>query len=316
MTSQFLKLMNMKILNNNVNSGEKMKKILVTGGTGFVGFNFVRRLAYLGYETHIIVRKNSNLEEIRSLEGSVFIHIYDQSIQSMKEIFENASPDIVVHLASLFISEHNADDIDELFKSNILFGTHLLETMKQMNVNYLINTGTNWQNYGGSDYNPVNLYAATKEVFEDIAKFYTQSTALRMITLRLYDTYGPNDKRPKILSLFNKIAQTGESLDMSPGDQLLGFVHIDDIVNAFLRAIELITRKEEHSQEVFFINPDKFYSLKEVARIYEEAMSVRLNINWGLRQYRTREVMKPFEGYRLPGWYPKIDLKEGIRSLL
>lgn len=289
-----------------------MKKVLVTGGTGFLGTNLVKKLADLGYETHVIVRKNSSQEEIRSLEVSVFIHVYDQSIQSMKEIFENASPDIVVHLASLFISEHNADDIDELFKSNILFGTHLLEAMKQMNVKYLINTGTNWQNYCGSDYSPVNLYAATKEAFEDIAKFYTQSTSIKMITLRLYDTYGPNDKRPKILSLFNKIAQTGEYLDMSPGDQLLGFVHIDDIVDAFLGAIELIALKEEHYQEVFFLNPDNYYSLKEVAKIYEEVKVVRLNINWGLRQYRNREVMKPFEGNRLPGWRPKIDLREGL----
>ncbi|MDZ5724904.1 NAD-dependent epimerase/dehydratase family protein [Acetobacterium sp. K1/6] len=97
---------------------------------------------------------------------------------------------MVVRLASLFVSEHNASDVDKLFMSNVVFGAHLLEAMKTLEVNYLINTGTNWQNYCGSEYNPVNLYAATKEAFEDIAKFYTQTTSLRMITLRLYDTYG------------------------------------------------------------------------------------------------------------------------------
>ncbi|MBI4855617.1 MAG: NAD(P)-dependent oxidoreductase [Acetobacterium woodii] len=289
-----------------------MKKILVTGGTGFVGSNLVSRLVHQGYETHVVVRKNSSIDELKSLDRNLFIHVYTHSLQSMTEIFKNASPDIVVHLASLFISEHNADDIDELFQSNLLFGTHLLEAMKQMDVNYLINTGTNWQNYCGSDYNPVNLYAATKEAFEDIAKFYTQSTSMRMLTLRLYDTYGPNDKRPKILSLFKKIARTEENLDMSPGDQLLGFVYIDDVVDAFLGAIELIKLKEEHYQEVFFLNPDKYYSLKEVVGIYEEVKAIRLNINWGLRQYRSREVMKPFEGNRLPGWNPRINLREGL----
>ncbi len=290
-----------------------MKKILVTGGTGFVGSNLVKRLAGLGYETHIIVRKNSSLKEIKSLEGNVVIHIYNQSLQSMVDTLKKASPDLVVHLASLFISEHRSEDIDELFKSNILFGVHLLEAMKLQAVNYLINTGTNWQNYGGNEYDPVNLYAATKEAFEDIAKFYTQSTALRMLTLRLYDTYGPNDKRPKILSLFNRIAKTGEKLDMSPGDQFLGFVYIDDIVDAFLVAMELIKKQEKHFQETFFITPDRYYPLKDIAKIYEETKEVKLNINWGLRPYRSREVMKPFEGNRLPGWQPKIDLKEGIR---
>lgn len=302
---------------NSVNWGKIMQKLLVTGATGFVGSHLIKKLIALGFETHIIARKNSNLDECKALEKNVHIHIYDQSIDSMIRILKDASPDIVVHLASLFLAEHYENDVDELIKSNILFGTHLLEGVRKAEIKYLINTGTNWQNYCSNEYVPVNLYAATKEAFECIAKYYTQVTSLRMITLKLYDTYGPKDKRQKVMSLFGRIAKTGEILDMSPGNQLLGLVHIDDVVDAYLEAINLIKSKAEHDQETYYVSPNEFYSLKEVANTYETEAKVQLNINWGKRQYRTREVMKPFdEGERLPGWCPRINLKEGIISLL
>lgn len=293
-----------------------MNKILITGGTGFIGLNLIKRLINMGIEVHVIVRKTSNLDELRSLGKNISIHINDDNINTMIKILKDVSPDLVIHLASFFIAEHSNKDVDKLINSNIKFGTHLLEAMKVEGVEYFINTGTNWQNYYNEIYNPVDLYAATKEAFEDIARYYTQITPMRMISLKLYDTYGPNDKRAKIFSLFNKVSKTGEVLNMSPGEQLLGFVYIEDMVNAFLCAIDLIQKKEPHYQKAYFINPDEFFKLKEVVNIYEEVLNVKLNINWGARKYRLREVMNPYIGTRLPGWEPKVNLHEGISMMM
>ncbi|MDZ5724903.1 GDP-mannose 4,6-dehydratase [Acetobacterium sp. K1/6] len=68
-----------------------MKKLLITGGTGFVGLNLVRKLNNQGYEIHVIVRESSNLMELKALEENIYIHTYDQSIQGMIEIFKIAS---------------------------------------------------------------------------------------------------------------------------------------------------------------------------------------------------------------------------------
>lgn len=296
-------------------SGGFMEKVLITGGTGFVGSHLTKRLLALDIEVHLIVRETSKINDIEN-HTNVSIHLYDGKIETMIDILKKVSPDIVIHLASLFIAEHSSYDIDNLIKSNILFGTHLLEAMKVTNVNYIINTGTNWQNYYSEDYNPVDLYAATKEAFENIARYYTQTTSIRMLTLKLYDTYGPNDKRNKILSLFNKISETQECLDMSPGEQLIGMVHIEDIIDAFLLSMRLIKTKDFHYQEEFFLNPNKYCTLKELVSIYEEIKGIKLNINFGGREYRFREVMKPYTGTRLPSWNPKIDIREGLRNVI
>jgi nucleoside-diphosphate-sugar epimerase len=158
-----------------------MIKVLITGATGFVGSHITKRLAALDYEVHAIIRKSSNIEVLQDIEDKIRIYTYDGTINSMMEILETSKPDIVIHLAAFFIAEHSSNDIDSLFFSNILFGVHLLEAMNKAKVSFMINTGTHWQHYNDEEFNPVDLYAATKKAFEDIGKYYTQSTPLRMI---------------------------------------------------------------------------------------------------------------------------------------
>lgn len=293
-----------------------MRKVLITGATGFVGSHITKRLVALDYEVHAVIRKTSNIVGLQDIEDKIKIYTYDGTLISMMEILERSKPDIVIHLTAFFVAEHSSDDIDSLFLSNILFGSHLLEAMYKAKVSYMINTGTHWQHYNNEEFNPVDLYAATKKAFEDIGKYYTQATSLRMITLKLFDTYGPNDNRPKIFSLFNKIAQTGELLKMSAGEQIMGLVYIDDVVDAFICAMDEIFHKPEHYQEDFFIFPDEIYTLKEVASTYEKVLGTKLNIQWGAREYRFREIIKPFMGKKLYGWTANTDLSKGIALML
>lgn len=292
------------------------RKVLITGATGFVGSHLAKRLITMGYDVHAIIRRSSSIELLHDNGDTIKTHYYDGTVKTMMEIMETSKPDIVIHLATIFIAEHLSEDIDSLFFSNILFGAHLLEAMGKSGVVFLINAGTHWQHYNDEDYNPVDLYAATKKAFEDIGKYYTQSTPLRMITLKLLDTYGPNDNRAKIFSLLKKVAHTGELLKMSAGEQLLGPVYIDDVIDAFICAMEYIFSKPEHYQEDFFISPDEIYSLQEVVSIYESACGTKLNIQWGAKEYRFREVMKPYTGKKLPGWKAKTDLPKGLALLL
>jgi len=292
------------------------KKVLITGATGFIGSHLVKRLVAMGYDVHAIIRNTSNIELLHENRDTIKIYYYDGLVKTMMEIMEKSKPDIVIHLATYFIGEHLSEDIDPLFFSNILFGTHLLEAMDKSNVAFIINAGTYWEHYSGEDYNPVNLYAATKKAFEDIGKYYTQSKPIRMITLKLSDTYGPNDNRSKIFSLLKKAANTGEVLKMTAGEQLMGLVYVDDVIDAFLCAMDYILNKPEHYQDNFFIFPDKLYSLREVVCIYESVCGTKLNIQWGAREYRFREVMKPYLGKKLPGWKAKTDLPKGLALLL
>lgn len=291
-------------------------KIIITGATGFIGSNLVEYFIGFNYDINIIARDSSDISFLDKFKQKIVVHRYNGKIKSMIDIFDKVIPDIVIHLASKFTAEHCSEDVDNLIESNISLGIHLLEGMRSCGCKKIITTGTNWQNYESSNYNPTNLYSATKEAFENIAKHYTNSYDISMISLRIYDSYGPKDKRAKLMNLFQKYADSEEEIEMSPGNQLLGMVYITDIVAAYSIAMEKLNRLDRKSFEVFYLTPIQFYSLKDIAKCYEKISCKKLNINWGGRKYRDREVMKPYVGERLPRWNPQIDLEEGIRLII
>ena len=207
-------------------------------------------------------------------------------------------------------------DIDSLILSNVLFGNQLVEAMRVNEVVCLVNTGTSWKHFNSDEYNPVCLYAATKQAFEAILEYYVRVCSNRVITLDLFDTYGPNDPRQKLLQLLKKSARLGATLDMSPGDQLINIVHIDDVIEAYLIAAKLLLDDEEPRHERYVVSAGQPLPLKELVRIYTEATGHTVSVNWGSRPYRQREVMVPWTGGKLlPGWSPATDLIAGFQSL-
>ena len=291
-------------------------RALVTGATGFVGSHLCRRLLRDNWEIHIVVRSQSNLTQINDIDHSGQVHVHDGSTTSMLEIVQSAKPEIVFHLASLFITQHKPENIDDLILSNIRFGTQLLEAMVFHGVRYLVNTGTSWQHYQDEAYSPVNLYAATKQAFESLLQFYVETTPLTVITLMLFDTYGPNDPRPKLLNHLKRIAATGETLDLSPGEQYLDMVHVEDVVEAFLIAGKLLLKGSFSGMRSYAICTGKHIRLKDLVEIIEKTSGKKLSICWGKRPYRQREVMVPWStGETLPGWSPKTNLEEELKKL-
>lgn len=288
-------------------------KILVSGATGFIGQNLVAKLVDNGHDTYAIVRENSDTSDIHK---DVKLYSYNGDLNTLIEFFKNEKFNGVIHLASHFLAAHNPNDISSLITSNMQFGTELLEASKSSNVTWFINTGTFWQNYEDESYNPVNLYSATKEAFEDIAKFYTQTSNLIFTTIKLNDTFGPNDTRAKVFNLWTKIAQSGERLSMSAGEQIIDISYIDDVINAYEQLVNLLGENAiQHSSKTYVVTNQERVSLKELAKIFEKATDSKLDIDWGGRGYRDREVMSPYNlGEVVPGWEQQYSLVEAIRK--
>ena len=293
------------------------KTALVTGATGFVGSYLVRRLITEGWKTHIITRSSSNLTQLEDVAGKVVIHQHDGTTSSMIDIVKKAEPEIVFHLASLFLAQHRSEDIERLVQSNILFGAQLVEAMTLQGVKKLINTGTSWQHFQNEDYNPVCLYAATKQAFEDMLKFYVKASSLKVITLKLFDTYGPDDPRPKLFTLLRKVAKEQTELAMSLGEQLIDLVYIDDVIDSYLLAARRLMNNRVTGMEEYAVSSGQPISLRELVALYGRIVKRPMPINWCGRLYRSREVMVPWnKGKRLPGWKPKIDIKDGLKEFL
>jgi nucleoside-diphosphate-sugar epimerase len=290
-------------------------KIFVTGATGFIGKHLVKKLVDEGHQLTINLFGN----EISPFDAMVETYQIKENDPS-KDIhfFRDEAFNGIIHLASLYLTVHKPDDAVKLIDSNVRFSTYILECAAQAKIKWFVNTGTFWQNYNNAEYSPVNLYAATKQAFESIARFYIETRQIHFCTLRLCDTYGPGDTRPKIFNLWLQNAQSGELLEMSPGEQLIDITYIDDIVEAFYLLASNMQHKPEitPSGGVYAVKAIKRYKLKDLARIFEETTGLKLNIKWGGKTYREREVMLPWEhGRVVPGWQPKISLEEGLKRL-
>ena len=279
------------------------KTALLTGVTGFIGRHLAERLLEQGWQVHAIVRKNSNIGQIEeTVREKIIFHIHDEKTD-LRKIVKAAEPEVVFHLASLFLASHAYEDISRLIDSNIKFSVQLLEAMAVNDVYRLVNTGTSWQHYKNENYNPVNLYAASKQAFEVIMKYYQETIPLQVIDLKLYDTYGPDDTRKKLFSLLDKIAQTGETLAMSKGEQLIDLVHVDDVVDAFLLSAKYLLENKYRYRGEYAVTSGIQISLKKIVEEYEKFIGKKINIIWGGRPYREREVMIPWNNGRiLPGW--------------
>ena len=296
-------------------------KVVVTGITGFICSHLAERLLNEGHELHAIVRKSSRINELsENLQNNLTFHIYDENhtiMDLMTNLCKDGKPDIVYHLASLYLPSHKYEDIENLIDSNVTFGTKLLDSMRANNITNFVNTGSFAQHYKDAEYSPVNLYSATKQCFEDILKLYIEVNNINAISLHLFDTYGSGDKRRKIFNLFKEIGDSGETLAMSPGEQLINMTHVDDVVDAFMLAGKYLFEGKYELCGTYGVPSEKPMKLRDLAAIFEKVSGKKLNIEWGGRPYREREIMVPWTSYKtLPGWKPKINLEEGIKRFL
>lgn len=291
-------------------------RILMTGATGFIGRWLIPSLQGAGHEICALVRPSADTAGMSQAGIQI---IRDDGVRDLQPDFAANGPfEGVIHLASLFLASHKQEDVVPLLSSNVLFPTRVLDACVRSDVRWFINTGTAWQHYEGRAYSPVNLYAATKQAFETVAQYYVEAHGLRMGTLALVDTYGPNDPRQKLLNLWCRIAATGSPLDMSDGLQMIDLVYCTDVAEAFRHTVDLLASGNwpEKTMPTFLVSSGKSMSLRELAGLFEEVTGATLPIRWGARPQRPREVMNPWDnGCVLPGWHPVVPLREGLARL-
>lgn len=281
----------------------KKKRALVTGITGFVGSHLAERLLKHGWDVSGIIRPTSCTDQLAKsvIERGKFYPY--QQMSDIRNIVHRVKPDVVFHLAAAGAADIKKAGVSQLIDSNIKFGTVLLEAMAGEGILNFVDAETSWQHYQGAEYSPVNLYAATKQAFLDISRYYEEAYHLHGIHLQLFDNYGPRDRRHKIWSLFEEYSKSGETLAMSPGEQRIDLVHVEDVAGAFELAADYLCDERYELCGVYAVSAGTSLSLRELAEKYELLTGRKLHIHWGGRPYRPREVMIPWQkGKLLPGW--------------
>ncbi|MCX6986086.1 MAG: NAD-dependent epimerase/dehydratase family protein [Lentisphaerae bacterium] len=293
----------------------KATKILITGAGGFIGRNLVPLLLENGYEVTALIRPSSDMSSMKKLNIGFLVD--PGSAESLTEKLKDVNVGGIIHLASCFRPEHSSKDVGEIAESNISFPLRLLDAAAAAGVPWFINTGTVWQHYMNRKYSPVNLYAASKQAFLDISQFYVENSSVIFTTIELGDTFGEDDPRKKVISLWMEAVREGKTLDMSPGRQVLSLTHVENVCDAYLKLSGLL---ENDGGKLLsgktFRAAGKGMTLKKLSSVFEKVSGKMPAINWGARPYRKKETMSPFsKGIPVPGWREKLSIEEGLRRV-
>jgi len=292
-------------------------KILITGASGFIGGHLIAEMQKREIDFICLCRDNSSLPENIPAERIAVWKSADR-IQDLVNLIQRHNIEGVTHLASKYLAAHQPGEIDDLINSNVLYGTKILEALTFTgSPQWFLNIGTFWQHYDNNPYSPVNLYAATKQAFEDMAKYYVETKTLNFVTLKICDTFGANDPRRKLFSLWKETLGSKEPLQMSGGEQYMDISPVENVIDAILHCaqeLSMDTRTLTRG-ESYFLHSGNPMRLRELAALVESVIGETLNIQWRAKEYRSREIFVPIQiGKSVPEWLPPISLKDSIQK--
>lgn len=297
-------------------------RLLITGATGFSGIYLIKALLKnSNYQIAIVKRQNSDISSFKDVLKKLKIYNIDPSYNLIYPIINKEKPDIVIHLAATYPRAETKKDIDLMLHSNVVFGTKLLNAMAINNINRFLNTGSSLEYFNGPPtYDPATFYSATKRAFQDLLEYYIRAHDFIAVTLLPYNTYGPYDKRSNFFSLIKTSLQQQKIINLTPGEQLIDLLYIDDLVNVYLKAIKYLLNKKDFNHEKFFVGSGKAIKLKRIVELYKNISGKNIPVVFGGIPYRKREIMfaradieKVSKKMR---WKPRISLFEGIKKTL
>jgi CDP-paratose synthetase len=293
-----------------------MKKILITGATGFVGRHLLRQFADTlnGVE---ILTVNRSVEKAQTLfPYSQCRHVSIDDCQSIVDF----NPDIVIHLATLSTSRNDAEIIKPMLEANLEFGLRLLSILSACRrMKLFVNVGSFAEyRHGDARQNAAYLYTATKSAFRHFVDYYSSLNNFKYITAVPYTIYGEGDTAKKIMDYIRESLDSPTPVRMTRGEQILDFIHVDDVARFFVKTVENFHTIEKTlaSGSEFFLGTGTGVSIRNLAKMIEIAENKTCNIEWGGLPYRPLDVMyavAPVEkNNKIIDWAAKILLAEGI----
>lgn len=261
-----------------------MKNILITGGTGYLGSNFLRSTE--GYEIHLISRK-----KIQNNNNYIFYQPAD--IVSLKKNLEGKKI-IFIHMATCY--GRNNETLKEICDVNINLPLLILETFQE-NIQYFINIDTTLD--------PKNsIYSATKNSFKNLMFFFKK---IVKINIKFDFMCGPNNNNSFTNYLLNSFLNKNKSIDLTDCEQSRNFIYIDDLVCG----IKLIISQLEYIDKDinFDIGSDENYKIKDYIEKIKFKLNSGIELKYGALKRSKHDVDNPtlqLDNIKKIGWKPKI----------
>ena len=247
-----------------------MKKILLTGSTGFIGSELLEDLSK-NHKIYVILRKNKKIQKNKNVTKIIY-----SNFKNLNNKLSKLKIYTIIHCATHYVKKHAFDDIQKLNISNILFGNVILENLKIMQVKKFINFSTVWENYNGKKGNYYNLYSAYKDSFLNIINYYKKKhSQIKFLNLVISDTFGQNDKRKKIINILKSNYKKKCKTKIISQNLYINLLNVTDIKNA----IYLILNGRYESG-TYSLQNNKLFKIKDIILNVNKYQKQKIKIEW------------------------------------
>jgi dTDP-glucose 4,6-dehydratase/UDP-glucose 4-epimerase len=308
------------------------RRVLITGGAGFIGSSLARRLVSLGAEVtlvdSLIPEYGGNLFNIADIRSRVTLNITDvRDPYAMEYLVQEQ--DYLFNLAGQTSHLDSMDNPGNDLEINAAAQLSILEACRNKNTAVKIIFASTRQLYGKPEYlpvdeshpvRPVDVNGINKLAGESYHLLYNNVYGIRACALRLTNTYGPGmrvkDARQTFLGIWlRNILEGRPILVFGDGEQLRDFNYVDDVVDALL----LAAASPDADGRIYNLGSDEVVSLRQVAQMLVELLpGSRYEIVPFPPERKVIDIGDYYSDYgkirEELGWQPRVDLRQGLAS--
>ncbi len=299
-------------------------RVLVTGGGGFIGSTLVDQLIAHGHEVHAVddlsTGSLSNLDDARR-EASIHFHRFDIASEGFGDLVPRVKPEILLHLAAqASVPKSVADPLLDAH-TNVMGLLRVLDACVASEVRKIVYTSSGGTIYGTQRKlpiketavgRPLSPYGITKKAGEDYIRFYQAEYGLDFTSLALANVYGPRQDphgEGSVVSVFSQRLLEGKPPRIhGTGEQTRDFVFVDDVANAFVRAMDA------GSGETINVGTGAETSINDLFRTMASSAGWNGDPEYGPARAGDvlRSCLDPEKAKELLGWQAWTPLEEGV----
>lgn len=250
--------------------------IIITGHTGFIGKNFIKK-----FKQKNIIYLKRNIKNIKNIEN--------------KKIK-------VLNFATKYIKNHTNKNIKEIINANLVYPINIIETLSKKNNISFFNVCSYFQ-YENNKKNRINFYSSSKEALLPFLKYYEIKNKIKVFNIIIYDTFGPSDKRKKIFNEIIMHAKKNKTLVIKEKNYYMAPIYIDDLVDLLIRYI-----KDKKRPKEIHCHQQKIISVKSICAVVKK-LYPDLNIKYK-KNNRIRKIYIKNNSFY---WKPKFSLNERLQ---
>ena len=278
--------------------------IAILGANGFLGRYLTTTLTISGHEVTGFVLNPKQNSTFGYHEKSIH-ELLNHSTSKIEKF------DVAINLAAKRSTKAQPYSDDEVLEHTFdIPYKFFLHTVTSTTL--LINASTYIQNHMGIAGNTIDTYSFAKQKLSVGLKNLVETEGFTILDLFFFTLYGPRDRSSHLIPLLLEAARSGQSIDLSPGKQLINFLYVNDAVENIVRMLDI---KEDLGYRKFHVWSEELKTIQEVVADIESAIGVRINSNWGTREYSGHEMLTrwPKVTELLPDFYAPTSFEEGIR---